>query len=181
MPRRAVVLGGTGMLAGVASRLVDDGWLVVLPSRRYSPLPDYAEPGSGRALWVQARWERPERLARDTANALGGKADLLVAWVHNEYRRSVLYAVEPLLAPGAPVVEVFDAPPEDKFAGDVIATLPDHPMQQVVLGYVRDGDRLRWLTHSEVVDGVLMAVERAMSGAPTTEHYVGQARAWSAR
>src|SRR5690606_40487810 len=99
MPRRAVVLGGTGMLAGVASRLVDDGWLVVLPSRRYSPLPDYAEPGSGRALWVQARWERPERLARDTANALGGKADLLVAWVHNEYRRSVLFAVEPLLAP----------------------------------------------------------------------------------
>jgi len=179
MPKRALVLGGTGMLAGVAGHLVNEGWLVVLPSRRYSPLPDYAEPGRGRALWVQARWERPERLVRDTADALDGPADLLVAWVHNEYRRSVLNAVEPLLVPDAPVVEVFDAPPDDRFGAGPDPTLPEHPTQQVLLGYVRDGDRMRWLTHTEIVDGVLDAVKRAIRGAPTTEHYVGQARAWT--
>ena len=32
--KRALVLGGTGMLAGCAETLVADGWHVVLPSRR---------------------------------------------------------------------------------------------------------------------------------------------------
>ena len=163
MSPRAVVLGGTGMLAGVASHLVGEGWLVVLPSRRYSPLPDLAEPGSGRALWVQALWQRPHRLAHDTANALGGPADLLVAWVHEEFRQAVLQAVEPLLAARAPVVEVFGTPTGDRPGREVPATSPGHTTQQVVLGYVREGKRTRWLTHAETVAGVL---GRGKAGAP---------------
>lgn len=185
MTRRAVVLGGTGMLAGVASALVRDGWLVVLPSRRYGPLrdtvpeagPDDVRP-RGRALWVQAHWERPERLARDTANALDGPVDLLVAWVHGGFRRAVLQAVEPLLAPGAHVVEVHGAsagdPPGRPEPGGADPTLPGHPTQQVVLGYVREGTRTRWLTHHEVVDGVLLAVRRALDDAPVAEHQIGE-------
>lgn len=175
--RRALVLGGTGMLAGVASSLVREGWLVVLPSRRYSPLAA-DEPASGRALWVEARWERPQRLARDAAKALGGPVDLLVSWVHGGYRLPVLEAVAPLLAPGAPVVEV-----HGESAGDPLGKLPDatlagHPTQQVVLGYVREGNRTRWLTHAEIVDGVLVAVQRALDDAPVTEHHVGELRPW---
>lgn len=178
--RRALVLGGTGMLAGVAGWLVRQGWLVVLPSRRYSPLPD-DDPGPreqhGKALWVEARWERPQRLARDAASALGGPADLLVSWVHGGYRRPVLEAVVPLLAVGAPIVEVHGdpagTPPE---AGAPL--LAGHPTQQVVLGYVREGTRTRWLTHTEVVDGVLVALKRALEDAPMTEHHVGELRPW---
>jgi len=182
--RRALVLGGTGMLAGLASWLVRDGWLVVLPSRRYSPLPDVDQGPSeshGKALWVEARWERPLRLARDAAKALGGPADLLVCWVHGGYRLSVLDAVAPLLADGAPVVEVHGesvGDPLRKLSETVSPLLAGHPMHQVVLGYVREGTQTRWLTHTEVVDGVLVAVKRALEDAPVTEHHVGELKPW---
>lgn len=182
---RALVLGGTGMLAGVAGRLVRDGWLVVLPSRRYSPIPvlelEAAGSPPGRALWVEARWERPQRLARDAAKALGGKADLLVSWVHGGYRLQVLEAVKPLLAEKAPIVEV-----HGEAAGDPLGSLPDatldgHPTQQVVLGYAREGNRTRWLTHGEIVDGVLEAVQRALDDRPVSELHVGELRPWPPR
>lgn len=166
------------MLAGVAGWLVHDGWLVVLPSRRYSPLPDDRPAAGGRALWVEARWERPARLARDAAKALGGPADLLVSWLHGGYRLPVLEAVAPLLSPGAPVVEVLGESAGDPLGALPGATLAGHPTQQVVLGYVREGNRTRWLTHAEVVDGVLVAVQRALDHAPVAEHHVGELRPW---
>lgn len=168
------------MLAGVAGWLVHEGWHVVLPSRRYSPIPvDDSHPADtphGRALWVEARWERPQRLARDAERALGGKADLLVAWVHAGYRVAVLEAVADLLADKAPIVEVDgDAhstwtPPEPALVG--------HPTQRVVLGYVRDHGTTRWLSHAEIVDGVLVAVRRALEDRPLTLHQVGEPLSW---
>ncbi|HEX3648692.1 MAG TPA: hypothetical protein VHV49_09690, partial [Pseudonocardiaceae bacterium] len=57
VPPQALVIGGSGMLAACASRLVADGWHVVLPSRRYAPLREVpAGPATGRALWVAADW-----------------------------------------------------------------------------------------------------------------------------
>src|SRR5262245_39968986 len=103
--RRALVLGGTGMLAGVATALLDDGWHVVLPSRRRPGTPSTNGNGRG-AVWVKADWTLPVALAEAAREALGGPADLLVAWVHREVRTGVLRAVEPLLATEAPVVEV---------------------------------------------------------------------------
>lgn len=183
--RRALVLGGTGMLAGCVTSLVHDGWHVVLPSRRYAPIP--AEPEEARpakaeedptrkALWVEADWSEPDELAAGAAKALGGAADLLVAWVHGAARPSVLRAVAPLLAPDAPVVEVHGSASANPVGGCPDPVLDDHPTQQVVLGFVSDGGRTRWLTHHEIVDGVLDAVQRALDGRPPIVHQVGEFR-----
>src|SRR5690349_780650 len=92
MGGRALILAGTGMLSEVAESLAREGWHVVLPSRRYSPIavpeakpgiaalealrlpghhPDTngggTRPGNGaqgRAIWVEARWDRPRQLAK---------------------------------------------------------------------------------------------------------------------
>ncbi|WP_243754430.1 hypothetical protein [Labedaea rhizosphaerae] len=197
MAGRALVLGGTGMLAGCVAALVGDGWHVVLPSRRYAPIPaeplergDY-QPGAfargalagGRghkptanaerkALWVQADWSEPDQLAARAQHALGGPADLLVAWVHSADRAAVMHAVRPLLAEGAPVVEVLGSGATTGDAPDPV--LADHPTQQVVLGYVNLGGRTRWLTHDEIAEGVLAAVRRALEGRPPAAHQVGE-------
>jgi hypothetical protein len=189
MTRRALVIGGTGMLAGCASALVADGWHVVLPSRRYAPIADttdgdQAEPsgtssngGSTRkALWVQADWANPRELAGRAESALGGSADLLVAWVYGPARPSVLRAVGPLLAPRAPVVEVHGSASAKPIGGCPDPVLADHPTQQVVLGFVRQGGRTRWLTHAEIATGVLDAVRRALDGRPPGVHHVGEFR-----
>ncbi|MGH3951168.1 MAG: hypothetical protein ACRDSE_18970 [Pseudonocardiaceae bacterium] len=183
--RRALILGGTGMLAGVTSWLVGDGWHVVVPSRRYSPIAcDELESSGlsspsrrpGRALWVQARWERPQHLARDADKALGGKADLLVAWIHGGYRVPVLEAVAELLTDEAPIVEVHGEAVSDRLRALPEAAIPGHPTQSVVLGYVRDHGTTRWLSHREVVSGVLTAVRRALDDRPLTENQVGDLR-----
>ncbi|HET9139643.1 hypothetical protein [Actinophytocola sp.] len=177
MTRRALVIGGTGMLAGCASALVADGWHVVLPSRRHAPIPDTAVgDGDRKALWVQADWAEPKQLAARAEPALGGPADLLVAWVHGLVRPSVLRAVAPLLAPGAPVVEVHDSASANPVGGCPDPVLPDHPTQQVVLGFVLQGSRTRWLTHAEIAVGVLDAVRRALDGRPPGVHHVGEFR-----
>lgn len=183
MTRRALVIGGTGMLAGCVAALVQDGWHVVLPSRRYAPIPAEAGgngTGSSKALWVEADWAEPRVLAARAEKALGGKADLLVAWVHSAARPSVLRAVGPLLAEGAPVVEVHGSASANPVGGCPDPVLEDHPTQQVVLGFVRQDGRTRWLTHAETAAGVLDAVQRALDGRAPGVHQVGEFRSYPA-
>jgi NAD(P)-dependent dehydrogenase (short-subunit alcohol dehydrogenase family) len=184
MTRRALVVGGTGMLAGCVAALVAEDWHVVVPSRRYAPIPDLV-PGNGsperKALWVEANWSEPKVLATRAERALDGKADLLVAWVHATARPSVLRAVAPLLAPDAPVVEVHGSASANPVDGCPDPVLADHPTQQVVLGYVRQSGRTRWLTHAEIVDGVLDAVRRALDGRTPGVHQVGEFRSYPDR
>lgn len=214
MTRRALVIGGTGMLAGCAAALVADGWRVVLPSRRYAPIPDLSTGsdaratrrdgperttppgprtdsdggpataarfgGEPKAIWVQADWSEPKELASRAELALGGRAGLLVAWVHGPARPSVLRAVAPLLAAGAPVVEVHGSASADPITGCPDPVLDSHPTQQVVLGFVRAHGRTRWLTHAEIAEGVLDAVHRALDGRPPGVHQVGEFRAYPA-
>jgi hypothetical protein len=210
--RRALVLGGTGMLSGCVATLVAAGWDVVLPSRRHAPIRQGTEPegtnrpGSaalralghhgnrptalvderqadtpGDAVWVQADWSQPDSLAARAGEALGGPADLLVAWVYSDYREAVLHAVAPLLAPGAPVVEVHNSASAKPLEGCPDPVLPDHPTQQVVLGFVPAGERTRWLNHQEIAAGVLTAVWRALDGRPPAVHQVGEFRSWARR
>jgi hypothetical protein len=171
--RRALVLGGTGMLAGVAAALLDDGWHVVLPSRRKPP---GLTTNGHAASWVKADWTEPTELVATASEALDGPVDLLVAWVHREVRVSVIRAVAPLLADGAPIVEVHGSASANPLGGCPDPVLPDHPTQQVVLGYVRHAGRTRWLTHDEVSAGVLDAVHRALDGKPPHVHQVGEFR-----
>lgn len=165
--RTALVLGGTGMLAGCAQRLVERGWQVVLPSRTQ---PLMADSGPGRAArasisrghrptWVRADWAKPAELASEVEYELAGRpVNLLVAWVHDSYREGVLRAVERLLAENAPVVEVHTHAP-------VPDPVLSHPTQQVLLGHFAHDAAQR--TRRAVLD----AVERALEGRAPSLHY----------
>jgi NAD(P)-dependent dehydrogenase (short-subunit alcohol dehydrogenase family) len=169
------------MLAGCVSVLAGDGWRVVVPSRRHSPIPvprsDRSE-AAGRAVWVEADWSDTNRLVANVGRALRGPADLLVAWLSASALGSVTVAMGPLLRQGAPVVEVHDSLAARSVRGGIEAALPDHPTQQVVLGYVRSGTRTRWLTSTEITDGVLEAMRRALDGRKPALHQVGEPRPW---
>lgn len=177
---QALVIGGSGMLAACASRLVADGWHVVLPSRRYTPLREVPAGGTtGRALWVAADWSDPIGLATRVRKALAGPAELLVTWVHREHRAALLSAVAPLLTPDAPVVEVHGSAAFDQVTGRYPEpVLTDHATQQLVLGFVPVGGTSRRLSHEEISEGVLDAVDRALAGKPPGVYQVGDPRPW---
>lgn len=181
--KNAVVLSGTGLLDDVVERLTADGWDVVLPSRRYNPIVSRGtkthhgrvrRTGPGRAFWVEAEWERPRELALGAQWLLPIPAGLLVAWVHESYRRSVLGAIESSLAPGAPVVEVRGS--AGVLADSADATLAAHPTQVVLLGTASDRDPARALSLPEISAAVLDATGRARRGGPPSLHQVGQRR-----
>ncbi|GHE83224.1 hypothetical protein GCM10017786_12810 [Amycolatopsis deserti] len=198
--RKALILAGTGMLARVAEVLTQEGWHVVLPSRRYHPLDCELRPGAaarrsmrppghrpyrpgtirpwggGRAIWVEAHWDRPRELAAKAELALRGPADLLVAWIHEQYRRSVMGAVESLLADEAPVVEVRGGLSGTGTVEPPDPLLPLHPTQVVQLGTVSAYDAHRSLAQEEIAEGVLDAVRRALNGHATSTHQIGQLR-----
>jgi hypothetical protein len=161
------------MLAGCVESLTDEGWQVVSPSRRRPP-------DTHGSIWIQADWSQPGELADRAKAALGGPADLLVAWVHSSFRIRVLRAVSPLLAEDCPVVEVHGSSSAHPVQGCPEPVLTGHPTQQVVLGFVRNGGRTRWLTHRETSDGVLAAVRRALEGRRHAVHQVGEFRPWTA-
>ncbi|GGP50461.1 hypothetical protein [Saccharothrix coeruleofusca] len=188
--RTALVLGGTGMLQGCADELVARGWRVVLPCRRARPELGQAARAAlrrrghtpiGDSCWVAADWARAQELAERVRAELDRPADLLVAWVHASYREPVLKAVEPLLAPGAPVVEVHDIGAISPTRGVPDPLLAAHPTQQVVLGFVRHAGQTRWLTHEEASKGVMEAVHRALEGKPPSVHQLGEVDTWVVR
>jgi len=167
-------------LAACAAFLVADGWHVVLPSRRHAPISTVPNdgPATGRAVWVAADWADPAGVALRARHALGGPADLVVAWVHREHRAGLLHAVEPLLVDGAPVVEVLGSGAVDPLGGFPDPVLSNHPTQQVVLGFVPAGGTSRRLNHEEISEGVLAAVDRALAGRAPAVHQFGEARPW---
>jgi hypothetical protein len=118
-------------------------------------------------------------LADRAGKALGAPAELLVTWVRREHRADVLRAVEPLLAPDAPVVEVHGSAAYDPVTGYPDPVLADHPTQQVVLGFVPVGRSSRRLNQNEISGGVLDAVDRALSGKTPGVFQVGEPRPWS--
>lgn len=179
--KRALVVGGTGMLSGVVAELVRDGWHVVVPSRRYAPIPADLPHDDRQALWIEADWAAPDAFAERARKALGGQAELLVAWVHDAYREDVLAAITPLLAKDAVVVEVRGAAAAQPAAGEPEPSLPAHETQLVVLGFVRDGDSTRWLTHREISDGVLAAVRRSLDKRPPATHQIGEINQYALR
>jgi hypothetical protein len=175
--RNALVLAGSGMLSPVAQQLATDGWRVVLPCRRYTPLPvpNAASP-QARAVWVQAHWDRPAELASRTENELTAPAELLVTWVHEAYRLPVLGAVAPLLAPEAPVVEVRTMANRGFPPGEPQPALENHPTQQVLLGSVTESDPDRPLSKPEMDEAILAAVDRALHGAAPAVDRIGTPR-----
>jgi hypothetical protein len=190
MVRRALMISGTGMLAGPAGALVADGWHVVLPSRRYVPITVEdgngdtrrpTEPGGRQALWVAADWSNPADLAQRARKALSGKADLLVAWIYSEYRDDIMHAVEPLLNRGAPIVEVYTTSTLDPLGATPEPTLSHHPTQQVLVGFVHGSDgTTRRANHQEITRAINHAVDRALTGHGPELHQVGDLAAWIA-
>lgn len=146
-----LVVGGTGMLAGVVDRLVAEGHRVLLPSRH---------PGEGRPGVVPfaADWSDPAAL-RDAITAhVIGDLDRVVVWCHRPYRPDVIAVLAPLLESSrSPVVEVWGS----TALTDLWDHRPDSTAIHVMLGHRQlDDGTSRWLTHEEISDGVIEALQR---------------------
>jgi len=153
-PGHALVVGGTGMLAGLTSSLAARDHVVTSVSR------EGGEPWAGDACnsLLQGRITPVEVDYRDGVALVAaleqarddrGPIELAVCWIHTDAPDAPRIVAD-ALAPGARLVQVF---------GTRVWPLEDVPLhiayRRVLLG-AKNG---RWLTHEEISGGVLEAVD----------------------
>ncbi|WP_334165488.1 hypothetical protein [Phenylobacterium sp.] len=175
-----LVVGGTGMLAGLVEALAGDGGRLSLLSRRAS-----AHGLPGRAFDCDYHDAAAFTAALDAAVAGQGPIDLAVAWFHSLRLAAPRRLAERVGREGAPgrLFQVLGSGVADpakpgrlRFAAAVADGLPACRLRQVVLGFRLADGGARWLTDAEISEGVLRAVRQDL---PLS--VVGVVEPWASR
>jgi hypothetical protein len=177
----ALVVGGTGMLSGLTQHLLSEAETVSLVARRPERL--RAPTDRERLNPIALDYRQTDRLAAAIREAIAahGPIQLAVCWIH----RSALDALPTLLTelahPGLPFrlfhVRGSAAADPSALPNPVLDRLPEVcQYRQVILGFVLEGDRSRWLTNVEISAGVIQAV-----ASDSQTYIVGTVRPWSRR
>jgi len=139
---RILVVGGTGMLRGCVERLSQnpETEVAVLARRAFCCSSDQ---DSIRSILCDYSDSAALHEALDTHTREHGIFDAAILWVHS-------------IAPDAPGIIVRSV------KGDVLHVLgssgkTNNAGRTVTLGSIRETDADRWLTHSEICDGVYQA------------------------
>jgi hypothetical protein len=186
--RHAFVVGGTGMLRGAVLGLVARGFavsVVARNARRLATLRDEAARAGGvvRPICVDYRDADAFAFGLDEAARDLGPPSLAVVWAHSSAPGAPLAVARLVGAGGAAprYVQVLGSAAADPSQPEAdraaqFAALPHVAYREVILGFVVEKGRSRWLTDDEIAAGVLRAVD---TDAPRT--VVGAVEPWSAR
>lgn len=176
MDLHALIIGGTGMLREATLSLAERYPHISLIARR----PERA--GVREAIHPMALdYRQTKTLAaalRETI-AAHGPISLAVAWVHSTAPDALPTVLRELAAQGEPfrLIHVRGSAAADPSKLPTVPNLPDGcRYQQVILGFVIEGGRSRWLTNAEISQGVLQAIESGEERA-----IVGTVHPWSMR
>lgn len=183
-----LVVGGTGMLRGVSLYFAERGDFVSVVARgeeRLRSLADDAAAFAGEIVplpldyWDSAKLER----ALTASMTRYGPISLAVCWVHSVASDPLVVVAKALVSASASprLFHVRGSASANPAAGgpripQSLAALPTLRYRQVILGFVIENGRSRWLTHREISDGVVAAVT---SDRDTT--IVGTVEPWSMR
>jgi hypothetical protein len=180
-----LVVGGSGMLAGLCLRLAGEGRKVCVIARNRDRLQSLVEKvPPGDILPVAVDYRDAGALERALDRLIGdghGQPTQAIAWIHDE------------VAPDAPLqiadrVEIFwhvlgsavaDPSEPDLLAdwrGRIGRHRPALDYRQIVLGFVVEAQRSRWLTDTEICNGVYDAIRNGQSA-----NIVGTIAPWSRR
>ncbi|MSP23018.1 MAG: short-chain dehydrogenase [Dehalococcoidia bacterium] len=177
------------MLRGVVLELARRGTTVTVVARRQQRLNALANAVKGVAAapvhGVTLDWRDEGTLAAATSDAISsrGLVDLAVVWTHEDAKDGPYEVARELAASGRPVrfVHVLGSATADPaHLGDArvqrFAALPHLAYEEVILGFVIDDQRSRWLTSGEIVEGILGAIDH-----PAPRTIVGMVSPWTSR
>lgn len=179
-----LVVGGTGMLRRVSMKLASRGHTTSVVARTKADLDQMA---AANPLVVPVPVDYADGAAlqtavRETIDAHGPFA-LVVAWIHDSAPDAPLQIAE-LAAADAKwlrYVHVLSSTADDPSVQQpgrraAFEHIDGLRYEEVILGFVVEGDASRWLTDAEISAGVLGAIDR-----PAPRTIVGTTRPWSAR
>lgn len=185
-PPHALVIGGTGMLAGVTWGLAERGMVVTVVARRPERLTDRARTSARGAVHPLAVDYRDTRALVEgiaSARRQRGPLQLVVCWIHDDAPAAADAIGSWLNHDGHPCVyvRVLGSSTTDPSVPDAerearMSRYAFLEYREVILGFKRLGSGSRWLTDREIAAGVLAAI---VGGA--RRQVVGVVQPWSAR
>jgi NAD(P)-dependent dehydrogenase (short-subunit alcohol dehydrogenase family) len=176
----ALAVGTSGMLAGACRGLATRGWQVTMVARDRRKL-DAAIAGTPHLLPapVDYRDAAAFDVALKDAIARAGPARLALCWIRGN-APAALAATAAVVVDGGRVVHVLGSAASrhpSTLGSDTLLRQDRVRYQRVVLGFVVERGRSRWLTDAEISAGALAAVDDP----GLDPHVVGQVEPWHAR
>ncbi|MEI9996588.1 MAG: hypothetical protein WDM91_18465 [Rhizomicrobium sp.] len=173
--QHSLIVGGSGMLAGLCRSLCDGGGRVSVLARNERRIRAIAP----EIVPVACDYNNGVALA-ETLGALD-PPDLVIAWIHGRAPHARRALAECVAAEGRFLQVLGSAhgdPAHPERLAEMAEAADDLPIdyQAVVLGFVVEGGRSRWLRNEEISAGVLAAIR---SAAPLS--IVGTVEPWSAK
>ncbi len=182
-----LVIGGTGMLKGVALRLSTEFQTIVIARqvRKLYELSREAKTVGGAISAWRFDYSAPRAADRivDVLRHRSLDCRKVVLWVHSHAEEFAVGLLQRLAErhSEAAIVHVLGSAslqPEgiaDRMvANNVVGSLPNY--RQAVLGFKVEANTTRWLTHAEICTGVLHALEMT-----ERRHVVGTVEPWGSR
>jgi len=180
--KHALVIGGSGMLAGACLWLAREGYRVSVIGRNPRKLERLCARHDG-LYGISADYSRAAEFAAtlDSLMRERGPADLVVAWIHFDEERVIGQTAEVIRhAGGADFAwDLYHVLGSSSNLDEIWRKAPVPPectCHQVQLGFVIEGNRSRWLTHDEISGGV---IECGRNG--HRRHVVGTLEPWDRR
>ncbi|TCI54115.1 short-chain dehydrogenase [Exiguobacterium sp. SH1S21] len=167
--KHALVIGGSGMLAGTVRWLEEVGYHVSIIGRDAEKMRRLTEQSPDRLSAILVDYQDSLRLqeALQRSIAVHGDIDLVVAWIHSD-AADALPSVLSALRGGTDVFHVLGSRANSNVVRSGLVLSEGVRYRQVQLGHqVVNGER-RWLTHEEIAGGVVEAIQQNKS-----HHVVG--------
>lgn len=174
------------MLAGVVRGLVRAGRRTAVVARSEARIRSLTArtDDPAKVLEIPADYTRPDTLqtALSQVPTIDERFTAAVLWVHGPHRPVVHRLLADRLAPGALLVDVLGSAaldPSSTAPCRPAYAVPDVVYRAVVLGFTDGVYGTRWLTHEEISDGVLAAVQEGAE-APLVR-VIGRLEPWADR
>ncbi len=173
--KHALVIGGSGMLAKVSLWLANQDYIVSVMGRDMNKLQQLRDQHKHIIpLSVDYNDEAACKEALQHTIVSHGKYDLVVAWIHGgeDHNQSIIRLLQDELGMATDtkwqLFHVLGSRAEAKQYAEFIRTSIDCEYHQIQLGFVIEAHSSRWLTHDEIADGVIEAIQTS-----TDYHLVG--------
>jgi NAD(P)-dependent dehydrogenase (short-subunit alcohol dehydrogenase family) len=180
--KHALVVGGTGMLKDVCLWLTEQNYNVSVIGRNQERFEQVENEclSPSQLHFLQLDYRNPDVMAEKIKEAINkfGPIDLIVSWIHST-APNALDVIKNTVFAYSQEIDIYQVISSNvrKISLEVHRESPARYRNHFVqLGFVLEAQRSRWLTHTEISEGVIQGIQ-----AKQPYHLVGVLEPWELR
>ena len=176
--QHALIIGGTGMLKMASLSIIEQSRHATLIARNLDRLEQIATKPNTSPIALNYNDSINLQKKLKTARHKNGYFDLAAIWIHSTAPNAAYIAAEFVEGDYYHILASSYAKPghDNSERLNRFASFKKISYHEVILGFVSAGGHSRWLSHSEISQGVLEALDKKQKS-----FVVGTVRPWSAR